>query len=120
MIGVVEKNDVDRQEPPTVIKIGVTRSGANAIARMAKKYGMQKQEIGGRIYDWFMAQDSIVQRAVLGLLEGLEVDAARRFMERLADGALPPGVEKVVTTPRGAKAKTPAREPEPGDSQKRR
>lgn len=90
MFEVVSDPENDREVPPTVIKIGVTRSGEAALRKMAKKYGMKKQEIGGRIYEWFMAQDSIVQRAVLGLLEGLEMEAASRYMEQLADKAKQP------------------------------
>ena len=86
MIGVVEKRPNGSAGAKT-IKISVSRAGKDALEQMAGKYGMKEQEIGGRIYEWFMAQDSIVQRAVLGLLHDLEVDAAARFMQRLAEEA---------------------------------
>ena len=79
MISFVEK-------PKNVIKLVVTTGGKAAIEGVAKRYGMKEYVVAGKIYDWFIGQDDIFQRAVLGMLEGLEVDAARAFMERLAKG----------------------------------
>jgi hypothetical protein len=88
MLVVVEEKP-KANERPTVIKLGVTRAGKEAITEIAKTWGMKEQEAAGRIYEWFVAQDDVVQRAVLGLLKGLEKDAAKLFMQRLAKGAEP-------------------------------
>lgn len=70
-----------------IVKISVSGTGKEALTKVADRYGMKEYIVGGRVYEWFMAQDDIFQRAVLGLLKGLEVDAARKFMERLAESA---------------------------------
>jgi hypothetical protein len=85
MIWVVEKQGV-KKPPATVVKIGVTWAGKEAIDKIAAAYGMKVQDAAGRVYEWFVAQDSITQRAVMGLLEGLEVEAAARFMEQFGKG----------------------------------
>lgn len=107
MIDVVEKPNA-RNGAATVIKLAVTWAGKDALEKIAAAYGMKEQEAAGRIYEWFVAQDDITQRAVMGLLKGLEVDAARRFMERLAEQAEP--VEGFVSGALGAKAPPPTKE----------
>jgi hypothetical protein len=72
------------------IKLAVTKAGKDALERIAEAYGMKEYVAAGRIYEWFVAQDDIVQRAVLGLLKGLEKDAARLFMGRLAAAEVDP------------------------------
>lgn len=83
MIGVVEQRDA-KNGSGTVIKLGITWGGKDALEKIAETYGMKEQVVAGRIYEWFIKQDDIVQRAVLGLLHGLEKDAATEFMKRLA------------------------------------
>ena len=66
------------------MKIFVTPVAKTAIEEFADQYGMSEFVVASRFYEWFAAQDDIYQRAVMGMLHGLEVDAARVFMERFA------------------------------------
>lgn len=64
----------------------VTPEGASVLKRVADQYGMKEYVVAGKLFDWFGQQDDVFQRAVLGLLKGLEVEAAREFMRRLGAG----------------------------------
>lgn len=90
----------------TIVKLAVTKKGHAALKSISERYGMKEYVAGGKLLDWFGQQDDIFQRAVLGLLEGLERDAAREFMRRLGEP-----VDVIVKTP-GGKAKKSAEEPE--------
>lgn len=68
-----------------VIKAAVTAQGAKALKNISEAYGMKEYIVAGRLFDWFAGQDDIFQRSVLGMLKGLEQDAAREFMRRLAE-----------------------------------
>lgn len=78
-----------------VVKLAVTDEAKDVITRLADRYGMKEYVVASAIYRWFVAQDDIYQRAVLGLLHGLEVDAARVYMERLTAGSTKPWGEDV-------------------------
>lgn len=65
----------------------VTPEGASVLKRVADEYGMKEYVVAGKLFDWFGRQDDVFQRAVLGLLKGLEHDAAREFMRRLGEPA---------------------------------
>src|SRR4051812_3260998 len=80
---------VKERESRRIVKISVSGAGKDALTKVAGDYGMKEDVVGGRIYEWVIRQDDIFQRAVLGLLKGLEVDAARVFMERLGKGHNP-------------------------------
>jgi hypothetical protein len=95
----------------TVIKIAVTKKGHGALKALANEYGMKDYIAGGRIYEWFEQQDDIFQRAVLGLLEGLEHDAATAYMKRL-------GQTKDVGLKRGRNPKKSSPESEQADKAK--
>lgn len=68
-----------------IIKLAVTTGGKEVIEEIADRYGMKEYEVAGRIYEWFIGEDDIFQRAVLGMLDGMEVDAARTYLERQAE-----------------------------------
>jgi len=84
-----------------VIKAATTADAAEKIKAVADRYGMKDYVVFGKLMDWFAAQDDLYQRSVLGLLEGLSVDAARAYMEREAERAasVPPGQTLVGPNP---------------------
>lgn len=75
---------VGKSQDRAVIKIVVSPAAKGVIERVAARFGMKEFAVASAIYEWFGEQDDIAQRAILGMLEGLEIDAAARFMERLA------------------------------------
>jgi hypothetical protein len=79
-----------------IIKLAVTEFGKDAIEEVAQKYDMKEYAVAGKIYEWFVRQDDLFQRAVLGMLGGLEVDAAAQYMRRLAEqGRHPPPTDHI-------------------------
>jgi hypothetical protein len=68
-----------------VIPIAVLPSAKAAITTIAKKHGMKELTIATRVYEWFAAQEDIVQKGILRMLpEGYEADIAKMALERMA------------------------------------
>jgi hypothetical protein len=83
---LVAKSDNADEAGRNIIKLAVTKDAKAALTKLADHHGMKEYVVASKIYLWFIGQDDIFQRAVLGMLKGLEVDAARAFMERWAKG----------------------------------
>lgn len=83
MIAQMATESADRKS----MKIAVTPAAKAAVAEFSEQYDMTEYAVASRFYEWFAEQDDIYQRAVMGMLHGLEVDAARAYMTRWAEAA---------------------------------
>jgi len=68
-------------------KIFVEPVAKQAVEQFAKRYKMTEMSVGSKLFEWFCEQDDLFQRAVMGMLHGLETDAAKEFMRRWSDAA---------------------------------
>jgi hypothetical protein len=70
-----------------IFKIAVTPDAKKALESFSERYDMTEYAVASRLYEWFGGQDDLLQRAIVGMLHGLEVDAAKEFMRRLSGSA---------------------------------
>ena len=104
------------EERRRTLKTVTTPEALAHLKAIAKRWGMKEYAVSGHIITWFAAQDDLFQRAVMGMLEGLEVDAARAYMERLAAAGKDDGMDVIPPTPEqvAAHQKQPPPSPKQG------
>jgi len=67
------------------VKIFISETEKASLDRLLNDLGMKQTEAGTRIFRWFLKQDDVIQRKVLGLLpESVEADVAEIILGRMA------------------------------------
>lgn len=68
-----------------IIKISVNGDAKRAIESFASKTGMTEIAVASRVYQWFVAQDDVLRKGIVGILpETYEVDIAELALRRIA------------------------------------
>jgi hypothetical protein len=89
-----------------IIKVAVSESAKQAIESVAGKHDMKEMGVASRVYEWFAAQEDVVQKGILRLLpEGYEPEVVRLVLQRI--GSLPTAQNLIGSTgtPGGKKKK---------------
>jgi hypothetical protein len=68
-----------------VVRIAISPDAKTAVHAFAEKNAMTEIGVMSRVYLWFVAQDDVVRKSIVGVLPGgYEADVAEIALKRLA------------------------------------